>query len=154
MGHLFIANRHKISALILGGLAMCLTATNIPQAATAAQTTPAVTYNAPLARDAATFESDKTLNLACRESRNSNSPTTRETCLCVTHILKYELTLPQYRAAVQLYGVEGRRNDIYKSLKQRGVSTSDMQAAEQIERTLLGAPDFAPRCAVAKAYYR
>ena len=128
-----------------------------------AQTTPAISSATPrpkpLARDASTFESDKTLNAACRKTRqnisgDSQSAITRETCLCVTHILKYELTLPEYRAVVRIYGVSGDRTQLYSNLQDEGISRADINTAERIERGLIGASDFTERCAEARAYYR
>jgi len=51
------------------------------------------------ARDANTFEIDKALDAACRKSGQSQS-----VCLCVTHVMKFEMSLKSYQAATRLYG--------------------------------------------------
>jgi len=76
-----------------------------------------------LARDANTFKIDKGLDEACR-----NTGQEKETCLCVIHILKYDLPLKDYQSAWNLF-----------------------ENAEDI--TLIARDDFEPRCAEAMAYY-
>ena len=76
-----------------------------------------------LARDANTFQTDKGLDAACRDAGQE-----KETCLCLVHVLKYDLPLKNYRAAARRF--------------------------EQTENNaLITRDDFAPRCAEAKAYY-
>lgn len=159
VGRNFTNIRFKTFIATLGLLALGVLAPSMmdAQAFTAvAQTTPATSVqNASgviMARDASTFESDKALNAACRKT-DSNAAT-RETCLCVTHILKYELTLREYRAAVRIYGVAGDRSRIHATSQDEGISSADIAAAERAERALIGASDFAARCAKAKAYYK
>lgn len=114
-----------------------------------AQTVPVISLDTPLARDAETFQNDKTLDAACRRTGQTNS-----VCLCVTHIMKYELTLSEYRAATRLYGQSGDRAALRQTLRTEGVSASDIDMAEQMERSLIEDPDFALRCSEAKSYYR
>jgi len=76
-----------------------------------------------LARDANTFKTDKGLDAACREAGQK-----KETCLCVVHILKYDLPLKDYETAARQF-----------------------EQAEDI--TLIKRKDFATRCTEAKAYY-
>jgi len=114
-----------------------------------AQTYPIISLNTPLARDAETFNDDKTLNAACRANGQGS-----EVCLCLTHVMKYELTLTEYKAATKLYGQPKDRSALYTSLKSEGFSASDISTAEQMERDLIADPDFALRCSEAKAYYR
>jgi len=76
-----------------------------------------------LARDANTFQTDKGLDAACREAGQEE-----ETCLCIVHILKYDLPLKDYRATLDMF-----------------------EQTEEI--TLIARDDFEPRCAQAMAYY-
>lgn len=115
----------------------------------AAQTYPVISLDTPLARDAQTFESDKRLEAACRKTGQDKS-----VCLCVTHILKYELTLSEYRAATRIYGQSGDRTALRRDLKEEGFATSDIDMAEQMEQSLINDGDFALRCSEAKAYYK
>lgn len=114
-----------------------------------AQIYPAISLNTPLARDADTFENDKTLDAACRKSGQEKS-----VCLCVTHIMKYELTLSEYRAATRLYGQGKDRTTLHSALKNEGVEPSEIAIAEEMERSLSQDEDFALRCAEAKTYYK
>lgn len=157
MGRIVTRKRHQIITVTLGWLSLCLLApvASTAQAFTAvAQTTPAISRSAPLARDASTFEIDKALNAACRKSGQPNSAITREACLCVTHVLKYELTLPNYRVAARIYGASGDRTQLYATLRKEGASTAQIALAEGLERDLIMASDFRERCATAKAYYK
>jgi hypothetical protein len=157
VGRIVTRKRHQIISITLGWVSLCLFApvVSTAQAFTAvAQTTPAITRSAPLARDASTFEIDKALNAACRKSGQPNSAITRETCLCVTHILKYELTLPDYRVAARIYGASGDRTQLYTTLRREGASSAQLAFAEGLERDLILSSNFRERCATAKAYYK
>ncbi len=159
MGRILTQHKHIISAVLLGLLSLGAFTpwTFNPQAFTAtAQTTPIISTRPTLARDANTFEDDKALNLACRQSRGtaSSSEGSRDVCLCVTHVLKYELTLAEYRAAVRLYGKAQDRETLRQTLQSQGLTASEITKAEEMERTLVGSDDFAQRCANAKAYYK
>ena len=114
----------------------------------AAQTYPVISLNTPLARDAQTFEADKALEATCRKNGQEKA-----VCLCVTHILKYELTLSEYRAVTRLYGQKGDRNALRQSLKDEGFKSAEIKMAEEMEQSLVEDKDFALRCAEAKAYY-
>lgn len=115
----------------------------------AAQSYPMVSLQTELARDADTFEDDKTLVKSC-----SSDGQAQAMCLCVTHILKYELTLNEYRAAVRLYGKTKDDETITATLRDTGVEAGDIAMAKGVIRSLTTSPDFAERCAEAKAYYR
>ena len=114
-----------------------------------AQLHPAISLNTPLARDAKTFELDKNLNAQCRKM-GTPSPI----CLCVTHIMKYELTLSEYQIAARLYGQSENRKPLYQTLKNEGFKTSEINMAEDMERSLTKENDFDVRCEEAKAYYK
>ena len=73
----------------------------------AAQTLPIISLDTPLARDAETFEMDKTLDAACRKTGQDKS-----VCLCITHIMKYELTLSEYRLQRGSM-MTGAKEDVY-----------------------------------------
>jgi len=115
----------------------------------APQTVPVIDLDTPLARDANTFDTDKALDATCRKSGQKKS-----VCLCVTHIMKYELTLSEYRAATRLYGQSGDRTALKQVLRTEGTPASDIAMAEQMERSLLKTDDFAIRCSEAKSYYK
>lgn len=101
------------------------------------------------ARDANTFEIDKALDAACRKSGQSQS-----VCLCVTHVMKFEMSLKSYQAATRLYGQPADRTALHRALNRDGFKQTDIQSAEKMERSLIHDADFALRCADAKAYYR
>ena len=115
----------------------------------APQTYPAISLEKPLARDAETFARDRALEASCRKSGQE-----KDVCLCVTHIMKYELTLSEYKAATRLYGRPDKRTAIYSALKEDGFHPAEINMAEEMERSLTANQDFATRCAEAKAYYR
>lgn len=115
----------------------------------APQMTPVISLDTPLARDMDTFENDKSLDAACRKTGQDKA-----VCLCVTHIMKYELTLAEYRAATRLYGQDGDRADVRQTLLSEGFAKSDINMAEQMEQSLTEDKDFALRCGEAKAYYK
>lgn len=114
-----------------------------------AQIHPTISVSAKTARDANTFQSDKALDAACRASGQESA-----VCLCVTHIMKYELSLASYRAAATLYGQTDKRMSLRQDLLENGYHTPEIDLAEKMEFSLIKDKDFAPRCANAKAYYR
>lgn len=115
----------------------------------AAQTLPIISLDTPLARDAETFEMDKTLDAACRKTGQDKS-----VCLCITHIMKYELTLSEYRAATRLYDDGGERGRLRDTLKAEGFVARDIVIAEQMAGSLAEDADFTQRCIRAKSYYK
>ena len=142
----------KIKAGLLAASLACFAALSVSSTApvhAAAQTHPAVTQDALMARDANTFQNDKALDAACRKTGQANS-----VCLCVTHVMKYELSLNQYRATTRLYGTTTDREAIRQTLLNEGILLSDIKVAEQMEQSLIGDPNFSYRCADAKAYYK
>jgi len=148
-----IAMRGLMSLAILAGLGLAYAETPIQLSAmapaSAAQTYPIISLDTPLARDAATFNDDKALNQTCRKEGGE-----ADVCLCLTHVMKYELTLKEYRAAVRLYGLPKDRSAIHLTLQKEGYSKSDIGTAELMERSLITDHDFTLRCAEAKAYYK
>lgn len=138
----------SFAALVMLG-ATGLTAEKAEARMPAAQTHPIISLNQILARDANTFQNDKALEAGCRKTGHDKS-----ICLCVTHVMKYELTLDQYRAATRLYGQNGNHEDLRRTLQREGFQLEDIYIAEGMERTLISDPNFASRCATAKAYYR
>ena len=117
--------------------------------AASAQTLNAITVVEPGARDTDTFEDDKALEEACRKSGQNKA-----VCLCVTHVMKYEMSLKSYKAATMLYGQSGNRSDLHDALTRKGYEKIDIDFAEDMERKLTRASDFSLRCANAKAYYK
>lgn len=143
----------KLAAVSLAALfVLSASAAKLSQAEAripAAQIYPVISLNTPLARDAQTFETDKKLNAACRKTGQENA-----VCLCVTHIMKFELTLSEYRAATRLYGQAEDRTALHNALKDEGFKATEINLAEQMEDTLIEDEDFTLRCTEAKAYYK
>jgi len=110
---------------------------------------PIISLQAELARDADTFADDKTLVAACMDKGQA-----KQTCLCVTHVLKYEMTLNEYRAAVHLYKKEDKPNLEMASLRALNLTPQDINTARQMMRGLTESQDFSERCSEARAYYR
>ena len=117
--------------------------------ASVAQFYPAISLNTPLARDAETFEIDRGLDAQCRKMGKKSA-----VCLCVTHVMKYELTLSEYIAAARLYGQPKNRTTLHRVLKDEGFKATEIDMVEDMERSLIEDDDFALRCAEAKTYYR
>ena len=147
----FLNSRANLAATTFAALFILSSTPVLPAQARspAAQTVPAISLDTPLARDAETFEMDKTLDAACRKTGQDKS-----ICLCITHIMKYELTLLEYRAATRLYGDSGDRVRLRDTLKAEGFVARDIEIAEQMARTLTEDADFAQRCRQAKSYYK
>ncbi len=101
------------------------------------------------ARDVNTFQLDKTLEAACRKSGQKGT-----ICLCVTHVLKYELSLKEYSAVTRLYGQSENRDMIQAQLYAEGYHKADIDTAIKMAQHLIQNIDFAERCANAKAYYK
>ena len=141
----------KLTAATLAAAFILSTSTGVPAQALppVAQFYPSIPLNAQLARDADTFESDKALNEQCRTMGKRSA-----VCLCVTHVMKYELTLSEYYVATRLYGQAKNRNTLYQSLKSEGYKPAEINMAEEMERSLTEENDFDARCKDAKAYYR
>lgn len=110
---------------------------------------PAISLQTPLARDANTFEMDKALTAACRKTGTQTS-----VCICVTHVMKYELTLAEYQVATRLYGQPKNRTTIHKVLKGEGFTPSEIGMVEKLEQSLIQDKNFDDRCSEAKAYYK
>lgn len=142
---LVVASIAGLAAMALAGARPAFAAPNMQTA----QTHPAITIDSLMARDANSFQDDKALNAACRKMGQDNA-----VCLCVTHVMKYELSLKQYRAATRLYGTTTQRNAIRRSLQSEGISPSEIKIAEEMEQSLIADPNFSYRCADAKAYYK
>ncbi len=136
--------------VLLAALGFALPKLAMPNAnAASAQTHPAISINPASARDANTFESDKALYAACRKSGQDSA-----VCLCLTHVMKYEMSLKSYHAATRLYGQPPSRNALHGKLQAEGYKKSEIERAENMERSLLASEDFGLRCAGAKAYYK
>ena len=143
----------KLMTISLAAFALSSPGTVLPlqaeASANAAQIYPAISVNTPLARDEETFENDRTLDAECRKSGQNSA-----VCLCVTHILKYELTLSEYQVVTRIYGQPQDRTRLYQRLKNEGFKASEIGIAEEMERSLTQDKDFALRCSEAKAYYK
>ena len=148
--------RHKILITLCGfstlaALGFIFPKITVPDAnAASAQTLPAIsTSESNAARDASTFQLDKTLEASCRKSGQTGA-----VCLCVTYVMKYELSLKEYSAATRLYGEQTNREPLRTQLYDEGYQMAEIETALKMERDLIQNIDFAERCANAKAYYR
>ena len=110
---------------------------------------PIISLQAELARDADTFADDKTLVTACMDKGQA-----KQTCLCVTHVLKYEMTMDEYRAAIHLYKRGDKEVMEMASLREIDLTPQDISTAREMLRGLTEAQDFSERCSEARAYYR
>ncbi len=117
------------------------------KAQTVQQTYPMMSLQTELARDADTYAEDKALVETCTSKGQSQA-----TCLCVTHVLKYELTLNEYKAAVRLYDKDTK--SLSAALRDENISPQDIQTAKDVMADLTKDSDFSERCSEAKAYYR
>ena len=150
MGRINIFQKLVFTAVLLAAFNFGAPKVEMPDVNMAsAQTIPAITSLRSTGRDASTFQSDKALEAACRKSGQDKA-----VCLCVTYVMKYEMSLNSYRAATLLYGQSGDRSRLHNALSREGYSKSEIELAEKMERILTRANDFAMRCAKAKAYYR
>lgn len=96
------------------------------------------------ARDAATSREDITLTNNCIENGKE-----KIYCLCVTKIFKNEMTLREYRAAVELY----QQQDIDISLAERGYSTAELSSISTLSQKLSSEDTFRTLCDEAETYF-
>ncbi|MGB3455416.1 MAG: hypothetical protein WBG08_08825 [Litorimonas sp.] len=129
--------RTVMTAILLGTL---LTASVLPVPATApdAVAQDKVAETVVQARHVATFETDIALTNQCVRDGGGKA-----VCLCVTKVLKHELTLEDYQDAVRGY-----------------VANTDTKATPWIEAShagpvvrLAGSADFIDRCKAADRYF-
>lgn len=140
-----------ISALI--GLALAWTgASHIPSAeAQAAPSLKPVAKGDVLARDVSTFTEDLRLTNECVDSGVGKTE-----CLCVTRVLKYELSLREYRAASLIYAApikSGERRAKKIDLMSRGYSQTEITAVDSLTRNLTKQADFVSRCSEAAEWF-
>jgi len=108
---------------------------------------------AVLARDAATSRNDIDLTNSCIEAGES-----KEHCLCVTKVFKYEMSLREYKAAIKLYqsalsDEPTMRSSVKMALKQFGYSDNDIKSVDNLQRNLSGKTTLQNRCAIADTYF-
>lgn len=150
MGCANIFQKHFFGCALLAAFGFTFLKLTMPHASAAyAQTIPAITIKTPRARDANTFETDRALDATCRKSGQNNA-----VCLCLTHVMKYEMNLKPYRATPQLFGQPEDRSALHRKLYRKGYTKTDVEIAENMERSLITSEDFGLRCAEAKSYYR
>ena len=145
-------NTLNLAAAILAALILStnsMLTTDAEAKAPVPQTLPIISSNIPMARDIYTFDADRNLEAACRKTGQDKA-----VCLCVTHILKYELTLSEHRIAARLFGQAGDRKALHQTLEDEGFTLADIERVAQVNRALTQDKDFALRCAEAKAYYK
>ncbi len=114
----------------------------------------ATSVNEPLsARDAATSRYDINLTNSCIESGKS-----KQHCLCVTKIFKYEMSLRDYKAATKLYqsmvSTEPTARSVTKiALQQLGYVDSEITTVDNLQRNLSKNAQFESLCAMADTYF-
>lgn len=108
-----------------------------------AQASTPMTDSAP-ARDAATSGEDLKLTNSCIEGGKE-----KLFCLCVTKIFKNEMTLRQYRGAVELYG----KTDVTDNLAEQGYSAVEVSLINSLSRDLSSEAKFRTRCDMAETYF-
>jgi len=105
------------------------------------------------ARDAATSKYDINLTNSCIEAGKS-----KQHCLCVTKIFKYEMSLREYKAATKLYqsmvSSEPTARSVTKiSLHQLGYVDSEIISVDNLQRNLSRDAQFQNLCDMANAYF-
>jgi len=105
------------------------------------------------ARDAATSKYDISLTNSCIEAGKS-----KQHCLCVTKIFKYEMSLREYKAATKLYqsmvSSEPTARSVTKiSLHQLGYVDSEIISVDNLQRNLSRDAQFQNLCDMANAYF-
>jgi hypothetical protein len=95
---------------------------------------------ASLARDEATYTADVRLTNACIDQGGSKAD-----CICVVQVLKYELSLSDYRNTAQTWSKPVHINARTQSSPARSV--------ESPLQTLTKSPDFGYRCQVARGFF-
>lgn len=126
--------------LALGLAAMGQPSLGVPQAAEAKGLSDVRASDARPARELETYGDDVRLTNQCIDRGGDKAE-----CVCVVSVLKYELTLGEYRRAARAWTVPAG----YRA--QDGVSP--MRDADGALRGLTRAEDFQRRCAVAKTYF-
>lgn len=96
------------------------------------------------ARDAATSREDITLTNNCIERGKE-----KIYCLCVTKIFKNEMTLREYRAAVELYQEQDINNDLVK----QGYSKTELSSIASLSQKLSSERTFRTLCDKAETYF-
>lgn len=130
---------------IIAAMAVALTTAAMPSVAFA-QTSQAVRASVSdnnMARSADTVSDDLRLINRCIDNGRSKSE-----CLCVTQVMKYEMSLSDYRRAARAYDVKvsmvSRGNDPFAGPAAR--VESDITA-------MVSSPNFDYRCAAARDYF-
>lgn len=105
------------------------------------------------ARDAATSRYDISLTNSCIEAGKS-----KQHCLCLTKIFKYEMSLREYKAATKLYqsmvSSEPTARSVTKiSLHQLGYVESEITTVDNLQRNLAKNSQFENLCATADSYF-
>ena len=96
------------------------------------------------ARDATTPREDITLTNSCIEAGKE-----KIYCLCVTKIFKNEMTLREYRAAVEIY----KAVDTDSELGQQGYSPSELSSVRLLSQKLSSEKTFRTLCDEAETYF-
>lgn len=111
-----------------------------------------ITNDLAPAKDLATFREDLALTNNCIETGRNKSE-----CLCVTRVLKYELSLRDYRLASQLFAHSASAPDqpkFIQALSDQGYADADVTRISRVTTALTQAKDFQNRCSMADSYFK
>ncbi len=102
------------------------------------------------ARDQPTFQQDLSLTNSCIEGGRDKTE-----CLCVTRVLKYELSLREYRLASQIFArpAPQEQSALRLTLMQQGYEDEEIGRLSSYTGKLTSASNFQNRCAEANAYF-
>ncbi|WP_409432182.1 hypothetical protein ACJ3XI_08155 [Litorimonas sp. RW-G-Af-16] len=103
------------------------------------------------ARDLPTAREDLTLTNQCIDDGKDKTE-----CLCVTTVLKYELSLREYRVASQIYTAKPNTNQsaIKMTLAQQGYTDEEISRLSRFTSNLTSESDFSARCSEAQTYFK
>lgn len=133
--------RLVLTAVVLTPILLAGVSTHI-SLAEAQSSTP--TVDSKSARDATTSREDISLTNSCIESGKE-----KIYCLCVTKIFKNEMTLREYRAAVEIYNIV----DTDSELGQQGYSPSELTSVRLLSQKLSSEKTFRTLCDEAETYF-
>ena len=131
--------RYRNTTAFLLGMFVVMTASCLTSISDAVAQSQNIYTDATPARDAQTYSTDVKLINSCIEAGQ-----TKEQCLCVTKIHKYESTIGQYRAAAENYSL---------ARVQRANGASNVSKASHQKPEITAIDNFAERCTVADAYF-
>lgn len=143
----FLITGAVASVAVAAGAQTTVTKSPVKQTASMAVVNPAMP-----ARNAATHDDDLRITNQCVEAGE-----TKEACLCVTHILKYEMSIGEYAKTAAQFA-PSQPEGTGPAVIEASIETdpvSDLQRRQMVTafRTITTSSDFAQRCGVASRYF-